>query len=276
VRSRWNRMLLSLRAADLTKTRHNALLELAHQRITARAALLETRSARDGTIYTFADFRKHYGEWRGVEMWDEAGARASNSFQFDAGDNTAAEEAALAAELGLDLATYRLLRQLEQRDILPEDYDLLGRLDESVKPKTLSKEDLNRFERKTYVAPLLASNNSLPEFGIGYWRLPLPIAASEKTYEASHRFAVDFWRLPVILPKNEECDSATTTDGDDDGFSCMLSVDVCGVCLVDFDNGDQLRVLPCGHRFHRECIDHWLLNSSTVCPVDKGDLQHAD
>merc|ERR1711907_686057 len=65
---------------------------------------------------------------------------------------TTEDEAVLAEQLGLDLATYRMLRQLEQRDILPEDYDLLGRLDESLKPKTLDPDDLARFETRTYTA----------------------------------------------------------------------------------------------------------------------------
>lgn len=61
-------------------------------------------------------------------------------------------EADIAHSLGLDLATYRMLRQLEQREIVPEDYDLLGRLDESVKPTTLSMEDLQGFPTKKHCA----------------------------------------------------------------------------------------------------------------------------
>lgn len=41
----------------------------------------------------------------------------------------------------------------------------------------------------------------------------------------------------------------------------------CSVCVEDFEKGQDLRVLPCQHRFHPECIDPWLLNVSGTCPL---------
>lgn len=41
----------------------------------------------------------------------------------------------------------------------------------------------------------------------------------------------------------------------------------CSVCTDDFIKGQDLRVLPCNHRFHPECIDPWLLNVSGTCPL---------
>ena len=32
----------------------------------------------------------------------------------------------------------------------------------------------------------------------------------------------------------------------------------CKICLEDFDDGDDLRTLPCCHRYHKLCIDNWL------------------
>lgn len=46
----------------------------------------------------------------------------------------------------------------------------------------------------------------------------------------------------------------------------------CAVCLCEFSEKDQLRLLPtCSHAFHLNCIDTWLLSNST-CPLCRGTL----
>mmetsp|Transcript_63051 Transcript_63051/g.159667 ORF Transcript_63051/g.159667 Transcript_63051/m.159667 type:complete len:110 (+) Transcript_63051:651-980(+) len=45
----------------------------------------------------------------------------------------------------------------------------------------------------------------------------------------------------------------------------------CSVCLERFAQGEELRVLPCFHRFHRECVDRWL-RGSQECPVCKHNV----
>ncbi|CAM8915536.1 unnamed protein product [Rhodiola kirilowii] len=40
----------------------------------------------------------------------------------------------------------------------------------------------------------------------------------------------------------------------------------CAICLAEFVDGDEIRVLPqCGHGFHAECVDTWLASHSS-CP----------
>lgn len=41
----------------------------------------------------------------------------------------------------------------------------------------------------------------------------------------------------------------------------------CCICLEEFINNDVIKLLPCGHGFHRSCIDQWLFNNSNQCPV---------
>jgi hypothetical protein len=45
--------------------------------------------------------------------------------------------------------------------------------------------------------------------------------------------------------------------------------ETCPICIVDFEEGDDLRVLPCEgqHRFHQTCVDPWLLELSSSCPI---------
>lgn len=44
----------------------------------------------------------------------------------------------------------------------------------------------------------------------------------------------------------------------------------CPICLEDFESGSTtIRELPCGHIFHPECIDSFLSNNSSLCPMCK-------
>ncbi|CAG8485604.1 8148_t:CDS:2 [Paraglomus occultum] len=45
----------------------------------------------------------------------------------------------------------------------------------------------------------------------------------------------------------------------------------CVICLEDFQDGDELRQLPCFHQYHIKCIDPWLMQKSSVCPMCKHD-----
>lgn len=58
--------------------------------------------------------------------------------------------------------------------------------------------------------------------------------------------------------------------GDDEDSPC------CAICLGEFEEGDQLRRLPCGHQqFHSCCVDHWLSKAGR-CPLCVADVQPKD
>lgn len=50
--------------------------------------------------------------------------------------------------------------------------------------------------------------------------------------------------------------------------------ETCPICIVDFESGDDLRVLPCEgkHKFHQACVDPWLLELSSSCPLCREDF----
>ncbi|KAK9067863.1 hypothetical protein SSX86_011974 [Deinandra increscens subsp. villosa] len=46
----------------------------------------------------------------------------------------------------------------------------------------------------------------------------------------------------------------------------------CYICLVEYEDGDEVRVLPCHHEFHKLCIDKWLKEIHRICPLCRGDV----
>ncbi|KAG7956685.1 hypothetical protein I3843_11G135700 [Carya illinoinensis] len=45
----------------------------------------------------------------------------------------------------------------------------------------------------------------------------------------------------------------------------------CCICLSTYDDGVELRELPCGHHFHCACVDKWLYINAT-CPLCKYNI----
>jgi len=51
--------------------------------------------------------------------------------------------------------------------------------------------------------------------------------------------------------------------------------DECAICCDCYNEGDELRILPCFHAFHIRCIDQWLLSNaagSKLCPVCNSEI----
>ncbi|KRX02304.1 hypothetical protein PPERSA_09921 [Pseudocohnilembus persalinus] len=46
----------------------------------------------------------------------------------------------------------------------------------------------------------------------------------------------------------------------------------CNICLCDFEEGEEIKILICIHRFHAKCIDQWI-SKNTKCPICKTDLK---
>lgn len=40
----------------------------------------------------------------------------------------------------------------------------------------------------------------------------------------------------------------------------------CPICLENFAQGVEIRVMPCHHKYHRCCLDKWL-KIKAVCPI---------
>lgn len=68
---------------------------------------------------------------------------------------------------------------------------------------------------------------------------------------------------PDVVTTEAASGSARNKDGEDATNNGLA----CSVCTDDFVKGQDIRVLPCKHKFHPECIDPWLLNVSGTCPL---------
>lgn len=73
--------------------------------------------------------------------------------------------------------------------------------------------------------------------------------------------AHEVYRLPVV-PFHAAASTATAGPPP-----------ACSICLECFDEGEQVRVLPCFHRFHPPCIDRWLLDGKAECPICKTSVR---
>jgi hypothetical protein len=93
--------------------------------------------------------------------------------------------------------------------------------------------------------------------------VPQVIDATATNIEERHK------TLPVIL-KVDSASEATTYPGEVEGSSKPAPQETaleCSICTEDFTTGEDVRVLPCQHKYHPACIDPWLLNVSGTCPL---------
>ena len=63
--------------------------------------------------------------------------------------------------------------------------------------------------------------------------------------------------------------SSSGSAQEDDPLPESIGRETCPICIVDFEDGDDVRVLPCEgkHVFHQACVDPWLLDLSSSCPI---------
>lgn len=73
----------------------------------------------------------------------------------------------------------------------------------------------------------------------------------------------------TVIPRPRPTGASNRNAGERDVVPDAIGRETCPICIVDFEDGDDLRVLPCEghHRFHQQCVDPWLLELSSSCPI---------
>lgn len=72
--------------------------------------------------------------------------------------------------------------------------------------------------------------------------------------------AADVSRLPLSRFKQQPHGTSALSAVTGSDFECYI-------CLAEYSDGEELRTMPCSHRFHVDCVDKWLRDMHGVCPV---------
>lgn len=91
-----------------------------------------------------------------------------------------------------------------------------------------------------------------------------PRPAGSETFADLFRSRVKAVRFGARLP-----------DGAEVGEGGHASVD-CRVCLTRFEPDSVVNRLPCGHLFHKGCLDKWLDYHHVTCPLCRTQLLPLD
>lgn len=87
---------------------------------------------------------------------------------------------------------------------------------------------------------------------------------------ASKKFTQDMF-------KNPNKSSGSTAGSSSSGAAAppAQEEEKCAVCLGEYEVGEDVKILPCTHMFHSECIDRWLKVNRT-CPFCKQSIRPSD
>jgi len=117
-----------------------------------------------------------------------------------------------------------------------------------IKRMTVPQEIIDKMPTYTYEG--YDEPNSLSTEPDGQNHISPDLAAAATSQKGPGLSSVDLSKRP---PKRSHFDQST-----------------CAICLDDFEHGESnVRQLPCEHIFHPECVDEFLRDNSSLCPLCK-------
>ena len=101
-------------------------------------------------------------------------------------------------------------------------------------------------------------------------------AASDAQIEALPTFVMEKGETRSVQQIFESMKHHTVEHDEEHLDECgglMTSYTECAICLSDFEPGDEITALPCGHYFHLAgCVREWLRNHARTCPTCRADI----
>jgi hypothetical protein len=113
----------------------------------------------------------------------------------------------------------------------------------------------------------------------------MPLAGSSSSHQA-HGPEIAAAARTLATAHQRTSRNPEEMEAQNGGERAVEEEEVCPICLLEFEQGDDVRVLPCqqAHSYHKECIDPWcvkgireelilidiihrLLNVSSSCPL---------
>ncbi|XP_015239169.1 PREDICTED: E3 ubiquitin-protein ligase RNF43 [Cyprinodon variegatus] len=90
---------------------------------------------------------------------------------------------------------------------------------------------------------------------------------SNRTWDSVHQQTMRaISRLETRTYRSQSCSGSQRPRGAWGSASSSNSSPVCAICLEEFQDGQNLRIISCHHEFHRDCVDPWLMQHRT-CPL---------
>jgi len=94
-----------------------------------------------------------------------------------------------------------------------------------------------------------------------------------ENFKMHNKFANKYHEVQERLSGLSQCATDADLDACVEQITCDGSEGMCVICQDDFSQGETAtRLAACGHVFHKDCIDHWLLGCKRECPTCKAEL----
>ncbi|TPX48210.1 hypothetical protein SeLEV6574_g02181 [Synchytrium endobioticum] len=133
----------------------------------------------------------------------------------------------------------------------------------SMQPLTMELE----YPTTASMSPMSAASQEHNQVVLNDLNSPVPdaISPTQQHHRRTSTLSLNFVKDKI---KNADGDGASIV-------SDAPSIESCTICIESFEDGEQVRVLPCNHFFHAHCVDTWLKERAAECPICRVEVKPA-